>query len=139
MVFAVGFAELLVSIFSDNPGYVRWGVLIMSRASLMAWALPVPVIVNALLQSLQFGGVSTLFTFVTQTLRLPVISCALFFTDKTNAERLFWAYPIHQGFAALIAIPFAIFAICRIWNMKTEEEEGVKRADDLTPDPSECV
>jgi Na+-driven multidrug efflux pump len=116
MIFTVGFSHILVRIFSDSPGYVKWGTLILPRASYMAWALPVPIVVNALLQSLQYGGIASLFTLLSQTIPLPAIASILFFTGKDNPERLFWAYPIQQGLVAVVAIPFAIFAIRKVFS-----------------------
>jgi Na+-driven multidrug efflux pump len=114
MVFTLGFPEPLVRIFSETPGYVSWAVFIMHRCTYTAWATPLPIVVNALLQSLQYGGLASIFTLAVQTIPLPVISSILFFTERDNPERIFWCMIIHQAYAALVSIPFVIFAIRQV-------------------------
>jgi hypothetical protein len=103
-------------IFASDEKYLYWAEILIFRGNLAAVVLPVPLIVNALLQSLQYGGLTSLFTFFTQTAALPVTMAILFFTNKKDPARLIYAYPIQQGFTALVAVPFGGWALRRICN-----------------------
>lgn len=115
MIFTVGLARLVCQVFSNSEGYLEWGELIVKRANLTQFLLPIPIVVTALLQALQYGGLASLLMFLVQTIPLPVVSTILFFTNKKDVGRLMYSYPIQQTYSALVAAPFGIFAIRKIW------------------------
>ena len=129
MIFTVGLPRLVCLVFSSSEGYLEWGEVIVRRANLLQFALPVPIITTALLQALQYGGLASLLTLLCQTMPLPVISTALFYTNKKDVARMMYSYPIAHGYSALVAVPFAAFALRRIWN----------RSDDVDLNNGEVV
>jgi Na+-driven multidrug efflux pump len=115
MIFTVAFPEWICMIFSRSEGYMAWAVFFERRMNYLAVLFPTAVIVNALLQSLQRGGLALMFCFGAQTLPLPLASSALYFTDKHDIPRLSYAFVLQFALAAAFAVPFIIFGIRQIW------------------------
>jgi Na+-driven multidrug efflux pump len=124
MIFTVGLPRALCRIFSDSEAVLNWGVSIMRTGHMVSFVMPAQLIINSLLQALQLGGLSTVLCVATQTIPLPCIAAAVFYTDKTNLDRLFYCYPIQYVVSACIAIPFGIYGVRLIW----------KRPDDVNAD-----
>jgi Na+-driven multidrug efflux pump len=132
MIVTIGFPEVLCRIFASTEDYLRWGKLVVPRGNLAALAMPIPLVTTALLQSIQMGGFSTLYTFTSQCLPLPLAVTLLYFTNKHDAARLFYAYPIAQGLSAVMAIPFALRGVKEVWKRPDDrdmEGEEFKLAD----------
>jgi Flp pilus assembly protein protease CpaA len=104
MVLNCAVPRFVARMFASDAKYLEWAAI----------ELPVPLIVNALLQSLRLGGLTTVFTFFTQTAALPAAMAILFCTDENDLGRLNYTSPIQQGFTALVAIPFRSWPIWRI-------------------------
>jgi Na+-driven multidrug efflux pump len=132
MIITLGFPEVLCRIFANTEDYLRWGRLVVPRGNLAAIVMPIPMVVTALLQSVQMGGLSTIYTFLSQILPLPGAVILLYFTNKHDAARLFYAYPIAQALSAVLAIPFAYKAVKEVWKRPDDrdmEGEEFKLAD----------
>jgi Na+-driven multidrug efflux pump len=137
MIFTIGMPATLIRIFSKTDGFLEWGESIMRTGNTMAFVLPVPLIVNSLLQALQLGGTSMAFCVATQTIPLPIIAAAVYYTDKTNLKRLFWCYPIQHGVTAVMAVPFAIYGIRQIWNRPDDVDVGEIPLTDIDEEQKE--
>jgi Na+-driven multidrug efflux pump len=137
MALTLGMPKLLCRLFTSSPGVIDWGVQIMRTANIVAFVLPIPLIANALLQALQLGGTSTAFCVATQTLPLPIVSTAIFYTDKDNLERLFWSYPAQYLVSFCVAIPFAIYGVRKIWNRPDDVDLAPIPLSDLDDEKKE--
>ena len=114
MIFTVGFPSLPASLFSTSKGYLNWSIIILKNSTYLAFLTPIPLLIQALLQSLQNGYQATILSLLTQLLPLPLFSIIFYYIDKTNPGKIFFSYFFQQLFGALIAIPFGLPQIIKI-------------------------
>jgi Na+-driven multidrug efflux pump len=122
MIVTVGFPDLPCRIFANTEEYLYWGRLVVRWGNLTGIVLVFPMIITALLQSVQMGGLGTIYTFSSQCLPLPATVTLLYFTNKHDVARLFYAYPISQAVASLMAIPFTYKAVKEVWKRPDDRD-----------------
>jgi len=106
MVFTVGFPRISASIFSTSKGYLDWSEVILRNSTLFAFLTPIPVLIQALLQAQQLGGKATTLSLLTQLIPIPIFSIIMYYSDKTNPGRIFYAYAAQQILGVIFSIPF---------------------------------
>lgn len=123
MIFTVGIPAQISKMFSSSPTYLVYATQFVRNSNVVAFLIPVALIIQALLQSLQLGTQATIISIGTQLFPLPVFSAVLYFTDKHNPGRLLYAYPIQQALGVLISLPLGIKPMIQIIkNAKIEKE-----------------
>ena len=123
MIFTVGIPAQISKMFSSSPTYLVYATQFVRNSNVVAFLIPVALIIQALLQSLQLGTQATIISIGTQLFPLPVFSAVLYFTDKHNPGRLLYAYPIQQALGVLISLPLGIKPMIHIIkNAKIEKE-----------------
>ncbi|OHS97894.1 MatE family protein [Tritrichomonas foetus] len=131
MIFTVGIPRIICLAFSSTEGYLEWGEVIVRRATLCAFALPVSIIVTAVLQSQQKGNLATVLSFLTQLCPIPLFSTILFFTAKHDVARLMYCYPLSNVFSCLISLPFLYFAIRKLLKFSKEDKDAEQELQNI--------
>ena len=125
MIFTVGIPRYISMMFSQTEGYLYYATQFVRYSNIVAFVSPVALIFQALLQALQLGNRATIISIGTQLIPLPVFSAVLYFTDKHNPGRLFYAYPIQQALGVVISLPLAIKPLIDLIRKAKSEKDFV--------------
>lgn len=123
MVLAMVFPVQISKMFSNTEDYLDWAKVIIRNGNLLTCICEAPGIIVSLLQAMKKGNQATFLSVLVELLPLPVISLALYFTDKHNIPRLMYCYPIQILFGVVVSIPFVIVALRQIIKSLKESEK----------------
>jgi Na+-driven multidrug efflux pump len=131
MIFTVGLPKYIVRALSQDPAYIGWAEQFVRNSNVITFISPIALIAQALLQALQQGTRASMVTFGTQLFPLPIFSVVLYFVDKHNPGKLFYAYPIQQAVGLFVAVPLAIGPLRDILSRGKIEGDHVKLSDGM--------
>lgn len=103
MIFSVGFPKLIGKIFSNSTSFLNWTEIILFNSSFFSFLTLIPLMVQALLQSLQNGTQATMLSIISQLIPLPLFSGILYIYNKNDPSKLFYAYSIQHIFSTIVA------------------------------------
>ena len=108
----------LASIFSSSPEYLDWSEIVLRNGNWGTFVAEVPGIIISLLQAMKKGAQAISLSFLVHFLPIPLFSSILYFTDTDNLPRIVYCYPLQAAWGTVISLPFAIFAIRKIFENK---------------------
>lgn len=79
-----------------------------------------------MLQSLQKGMLATGLSLVTQMVLLVLFLTIMYLTDRHNAPRIEWAYPLSFVFGGAICILVLFFPVKNLYMLMKEADNGSK-------------
>lgn len=122
MILAMCFPIQIAKIFSDTPEYLEWSKKIIRNGNLLTCICEIPGIIISLLQSMKKGNQASVLSFLIELLPLPIISIALYYTNKHDIGRLIYCYPIQIFFGVVASVPFIIISLREIFKKQKEQE-----------------
>ena len=98
-------------IWSSRDNFLVWVERILPRAFMVIVLCPFPYISIAFLQAVNRPLFASILSVLTSLVPLPVFSSIMYFTDRTDPVRLFWAYIMKDIFSlvmslAIVSYPF---------------------------------
>ena len=118
-------AKPIAMIFSNGESFIRAAVPMMRNTITEAPICWVRYIIQTLLQSLSFGGSSTVFSVLSYFVVNIGTYCLLYYTDKTDVPRMMYAYSISAAISIFIGAFFVIKPIRTIYlKIKENNEEN---------------
>ena len=104
MIFSVFFSKFTSSIFSHTTSYLEWSSIILKNSTYLAFLIPFPIMIQGLLQSMQYGILATILSSITQLVPLPLFSYILYQFYPNNPGKIFLAYTFQQLFGAIFSL-----------------------------------
>ena len=113
----------LSMMFSTTEGYLKWAGPMMRYRNALGFFAFGRFNCQAILQSLQKGGRATLLSILAQFFAIAGFSLLMYVTDKHDAVRLMWCYPLTDTFGITVG---ALFCASSVWDMfkKARQEDN---------------
>ena len=130
-------------IWSSKDNFLSWVERILPRSFMVIVLCPIPYISIAFLQAVNRPLFASILSILTSLVPLPVFSSIMYFTDRTDPVRLFWAYVMRDVFSlvvsiAIVAYPFVdVIRKCRSPPPELEDiQSDALLQDSAPPEPS---
>lgn len=129
------FPRQLGRIWSSKDSFLGWIEKILPKAFLAVFLCPVPYISIAFLQAVNRPMFASVLSVLTNLLPLPIFSSIMYFTDRTDPARLFWAYVMKDGFSLVASLSMIAYPFIQILRNKHVPVEN--NLDDISESSSE--
>lgn len=120
-IFMIFFPREIASIWSKDKDFLDKCGSMIPKVFYMTALFPIQYTVPSFLQAMQKVAQSSLVAGVTSLLPIPLFSCVLYYTNKTNPDRIMWTYPLSDVFSSLLCFIFIIPGLKKIWNEPKDE------------------
>ena len=107
-IFIIAIPDKIALIWSSDPVFVDWVKRMVPKVFYTTIVMAIQYTAPAILQAMVMVLQSTLLSVITLLLPLPMFSSILYFTDKTNPERIIWTYALNDAFSLVVCILFLI-------------------------------
>ena len=113
-------AKPIALIFTNGDSFLAASIPMMKNANTESPISWVRYVIQAMLQSLSFGGSATIYSVLSYFVVNIRTYCLIYYTDKTNAPRMMCAYSISAAISIFIGAFFVIKPI-RLIYLKIKE------------------
>lgn len=107
-IFMIVIPDKIALIWNDDPDFVEWAGKMVPKVFYVTIFIAYQYTAPAVLQAMQRVKASTALSVLTLLLPMPIFSSILFFTNKTDPERILWTYALNDTFSAFACSFFLI-------------------------------
>ncbi|OHT06211.1 MatE family protein [Tritrichomonas foetus] len=125
-IFSWSIPREISKIFSKGEGYLRWAGPMLQVGNALGFVVFGRFTFPSMLQSLKMGITSTLLSLASQLVSIIAFEFILYYTDKHNAVRLIWCYPLSYAFGLVLGIIVLGRPIYKIYKEMKDDEDDFK-------------
>ncbi|KAK8875801.1 hypothetical protein M9Y10_005976 [Tritrichomonas musculus] len=114
----------LALMFSKDPGYVEWATPMLRISNSGGFFIFAQYTVGNMLRSLGMGFMAAVMGTLVHIIGMVGFVLLLYYTDKHNAKRLMYAYPLSSVFGLIVGFAFVFYPYYKIYKeMKQKKDE----------------
>ena len=117
-----GIPREISKIFGSGESFLYWGSHMLQYGNGVGCIQFFRIISQGCLQALQLGGQAMFITLTSQLLAIIGFAFLLYYTDRHNAIRIMWTYPLSYAFGLILGTIVLIKPFRKLWRLYKEEE-----------------
>ena len=129
-IFSWAIPREISKIFGSEDSYLDWAEPMLKYGNATGCIMFFRFTSQGTLQALQLGGQAMIITITSQLFAIIGFAFMLYFTDKHNAVRLCWAYPLSYAFGLVFGIIILIRPLRKVYRLYKESELTKKNEEE---------
>lgn len=114
----------IAMIFAKDPDYIEWATPMIRTSNMGAFFIFAQYTVGHMLRSLGMGIMAAVMGTLVHIIGMVASVLLLYYTDKHDAKRLMYAYPLSAAFGFIVGFAFIVHPYYKIYKeMKQMKDE----------------
>lgn len=131
-IFPMAVPVHIALIFGKGDDYLRWSKNMLMASNALSWILFTRFNFQTILQAQQRGGRAMIISFTSNFVAVIAFSFVLYYTNRNDAARLMYVYPISYGIGCVLGTALLIKPF---WDViKKSRDEGEPKKLEEIPD-----
>ena len=143
-IFSWAIPREISKVFGSGEDYLKWAAPMLKYGNALGFIMFIRINAQSFLQALRYASRTIIMTFTVQLASLIIFALILFYTDRHNAVRICWSYPLAYAFGVGMAAFMLTGPMIKVVRLYKEQisrigQEGVNRQeeDDMASDGKE--
>lgn len=120
----------IAMIFSKDPGYLEWATKMLKRSNSGAFFAFAQYTVGNMLRSLGMGLMAAIMGTLVHIVGMIGFILLLYYTNKNDAVRLMYAYPLSALFGLVVGAAFIAYPYIKIFREMKEKDNELSQDKD---------
>ncbi|OHT01157.1 MatE family protein [Tritrichomonas foetus] len=121
-IFSWAIPTEISKVFGSGDEYLKWAGPMLKYGNALGFIMFFRINAQGCLQALQLGGQAMILTITSQLIAIIAFAFILYYTDKHNAIRLCWAYPLGYAFGLVMGILVLIKPLMKVYRLYKETD-----------------
>ena len=126
-------------VFGSDENYLNWAEKMLKAGNATGFIMFFRFVAQGTLQALQLGGQAMLITITSQLFAIIGFAFMLYYTDKNDAVRLCYAYPLSYAFGFVFGLIILIKPLYKVYKLYKETEVYKEDSEELPKDESKSL